>query len=150
MAAKVTKQRRVRGIGKNAIMRDVRMALVATTLGEKLKACEIDLVSKVLVHIIRQRVVSGDRVVLAGFGTFFLSERKGRIAKLQGNAPIQVPPHRVMRFKAASSIRDHINGRGVLTPMQIPEDMRIFVVAKKRKPASKGKSKRRAVAAKTK
>ncbi len=137
---KPKKKIRTRGIGKSVILADVRKALTATTLQDKLGLREIDLIVKLFVTAIRSRITHGERVALAGFGSFFISSRKGRLATLQGSKQIRIPPHQVVRFKAAGIVRDHINGRGLLRPVSIPGDFRVIIAPAKKRVKSKVKS----------
>jgi DNA-binding protein HU-beta len=63
-----------------------------------------------LCEVIRDAVVAGDKVAIAGFGTFDVSERKER----QGINPktkeaITIPSSKSPKFKAASAFKSALN-----------------------------------------
>jgi len=48
---------------------------------------------------------SGDKVVLVGFGTFSVSERKARTGRNpQTGKPMKIPAKKVVKFKAGSKL----------------------------------------------
>lgn len=53
---------------------------------------------------IQRLLVKGDKVVLSGFGTFDVDQRKGKTMYLRGKEE-QVPPHRVPRFRPGKSLK---------------------------------------------
>jgi nucleoid DNA-binding protein len=65
----------------------------------------IRMVDKVLVDFLNRisgALAAGDRVELRGFGTFWRQSRKGHTARNPRlNTPVEVPPHKVPRFRPA-------------------------------------------------
>lgn len=63
-----------------------------------------------LCEVIRDAVVVGDKVAIAGFGTFDVSERKEREGRNpQTGASITIPASKSPKFKAAKAFKDAVN-----------------------------------------
>lgn len=135
-----TKNERVRGLGKSAILGDMKKVLAATTIAMKIRGRELEFIFKLAMAAIKSRLVNGDRVAISGFGTFLLSNRKGRLMTQAGGKKINVPDYRVIRFKPAGMLRKVINGKAAASILPIPSDIRIVAAPRKAKrPASKTK-----------
>ena len=53
---------------------------------------------------------SGERTTLVGFGTFTVSQRKGRIGRNpQTGAAIEIKPKQVVKFRAGKELEDILN-----------------------------------------
>lgn len=64
-----------------------------------------------LVEGICDSLKAGDRTTLAGFGTFTVSERKGRVGRNpQTGAEIQINPKKVVRFRPGKELDELLNG----------------------------------------
>jgi integration host factor subunit alpha len=64
-----------------------------------------------LIEIIKKTLVSGDHVLVSGFGTFRVvakKERKGRNPAT--GEDLMLAPRRVVRFKESDNLRQKING----------------------------------------
>ena len=64
-----------------------------------------------LIEIIKKTLVSGDYVLVSGFGTFRViakKERRGRNPKTGEDLILE--PRRVVRFKESDNLRKKING----------------------------------------
>ena len=62
-----------------------------------------------LIGAVQNTLASGNDVVLVGFGTFSVSERKARTGKnpRTGEA-VQIPAKRVPQFKAGKALKDAV------------------------------------------
>lgn len=67
-------------------------------------------VIKAFLDVVSDSMVSGDRVVLAGFGTFESKHRNARIGRNPhtGDA-IQIPARTVPSFKPANALKDRFS-----------------------------------------
>ena len=66
---------------------------------------------KILLEIIKSTLVSGEDVLISGFGKFCVkekSERKGRNPATGGD--IMLPPRKVLTFKCSGKLRKRVNG----------------------------------------
>ncbi len=62
------------------------------------------------IDAVTEALGSGDKVILVGFGTFFVSERKARTGRNpQTGKPIEIPAKKVAKFKPGSRLADSIN-----------------------------------------
>lgn len=53
---------------------------------------------------------AGERTTLVGFGTFTVSQRKGRLGRNpQTGATIEIKPKRVVRFRAGKELEEILN-----------------------------------------
>lgn len=63
-----------------------------------------------LCEVIRDAVVAGDKVAIAGFGTFDVSERKEREGRNpQTGQTITIAASKSPKFKAASAFKNAVN-----------------------------------------
>ena len=63
-----------------------------------------------LVDGIRSSMQAGERTTLAGFGTFTVSERKGRVGRNpQTGAEIHIQPKKVVRFRPGKELDELLN-----------------------------------------
>jgi len=70
-----------------------------------------------LLASIERAVVAGDRVVLAGFGTFLAQERAPRTARhISEGRPLHVPPTRVPAFRPGRPFREAVASGGPRRP----------------------------------
>lgn len=59
---------------------------------------------------IRDSLINGDSARFAGFGTFVLRNRDARTARdPRTGAAIEIPAHKVVKFSAASKLKDSVN-----------------------------------------
>ena len=130
---KPSTKKRVRGLGKAVLARELQQFLSGTTLGLKLNTKEIEFVLKLVVQTIRMHVMQKERISLAGFGSFWITERKGRILTQKGGNRIEVPNYRIIRFKASGQLRKVINGKTCAPVMVIPTDLRLLSKKKRTK-----------------
>ncbi|MDP2602672.1 MAG: HU family DNA-binding protein [Deltaproteobacteria bacterium] len=53
---------------------------------------------------------NGEKVNISGFGTFSVSERKGRLGRNpKTGATIEIAPSRAAKFKAGKTLKDSLN-----------------------------------------
>lgn len=130
---------RIRGLGKNVLVSDLRQVLAGTTLGPKLSPKEVELLFKLTMATLRSRIANRDRIAISGFGSFFIGDRKGRMMTQSDGKKISVPDYRVVRFKPSGMFRQVVNGKAILPILTIPENLRIVAAPKRRKakPAAK-------------
>ncbi len=61
--------------------------------------------------VIANALASGDKVLLAGFGTFTVRERAARVGVKPGTTErIQIPAKKQAHFKPGTSLRDRLAG----------------------------------------
>lgn len=53
---------------------------------------------------IQRALLKGEKVILSGFGTFDVDQRKAKMMHLRGK-PEKVSPHRVPRFKPGKTLK---------------------------------------------
>jgi DNA-binding protein HU-beta len=53
---------------------------------------------------IQRALIKGDKVILSGFGTFFVDQRAKKKMFLRGKEE-EVPPHRVPRFRPGKALK---------------------------------------------
>ena len=53
---------------------------------------------------VQRGLVKGEKIVLSGFGTFFVDQRAKKKMYLRGKEE-DVPPHRVPRFRAGKALK---------------------------------------------
>ena len=57
-------------------------------------------------------LLNGEKVVISGFGTFFVKRREGHVARNpQTKERVMVPPHRVVMFRPSEYLDGRLNGR---------------------------------------
>ncbi len=67
--------------------------------------------TKAVLEAIGAELIAGDRVSLAGFGTFEIRHRSARSGRNpQTGAELTVPARRAVAFRPATRLRDLVNG----------------------------------------
>ena len=60
-----------------------------------------------ILEVITETLSRGEKVEIRGFGSFFMKERKGRIARNpKTNEPLELPPMLVPHFKAGKQLKE--------------------------------------------
>lgn len=78
--------------------------LVASRTGKKKK--DVQEIVNCTVDILMDGILSGDRVHLLGFGTFYTSLRPKKVGRsMVTGKPVQIPPAMVVRFKAGTEMK---------------------------------------------
>ena len=63
-----------------------------------------------LLEIIKNTLVSGEDVLISGFGKFAVNQKKERRGRNPANGTeLMLPPRKVVRFKCSGSLRDRVN-----------------------------------------
>ncbi len=63
-----------------------------------------------MVHGITESLKRGERTTLVGFGTFTVTERKGRTGRNpQTGATIQIPAKKIVKFRAGKELEEILN-----------------------------------------
>lgn len=71
---------------------------------------QVETVMNALFEVITEGLKDGDKVLVKGFGTFEVSERKQRETTLPNSATlVTIPARKVPVFKASSTLRNKIN-----------------------------------------
>ena len=75
-----------------------------------LSKTDVDSVIKTTIETITEAVAKGDKVSFIGFGSFELTTRAGRQAKIPGTDKIvDVPPSKTVKFKVGKQLKDAVN-----------------------------------------
>lgn len=62
-----------------------------------------------VIEIITDQMKDGDKIILTGFGTFYVSERAPRTGRNpQTGQPIDIPAARVPKFKAGKVLKETV------------------------------------------
>jgi nucleoid DNA-binding protein len=123
---------KARGTGKTDLVTDIKRLLSGTTMGTKLTHRDLEFIFKTVMHAVRARILSGKKVSISGFGSYFIAKRQGRVLEQRGGRRIIVPNYKVIRFKPAAIIRKVINGKTTSPKPMIPGDLCIASLIKKR------------------
>jgi DNA-binding protein HU-beta len=84
------------------------LAEVAEKTG--LSKSDVDAVIKETINTITEAVAKGDKVSFIGFGSFELTKRAGRKAKIPGTDKIvDVPESKSVKFKVGKQFKDAVN-----------------------------------------
>jgi len=84
------------------------LAEVAKKTG--LSKSDVDAVIKETIETITEAVSKGEKVSFIGFGSFELTQRAGRQAKIPGTDKIvDVPPSKSVKFKVGKQFKDAVN-----------------------------------------
>jgi len=84
------------------------LAEVAKKTG--LSKSDVDAVIKETIETITEAVSKGDKVSFIGFGSFELTKRAGRKAKIPGTDKIvDVPESKSVKFKVGKQFKDAVN-----------------------------------------
>ena len=84
------------------------------TLVEKTEMTKKDteLFLNTLINTITETLAEGEKVQITGFGTFDITNRKGRIGRNpQDGTAIKIAPSKTPKFKAGKALKDTVNGR---------------------------------------
>lgn len=66
--------------------------------------------TKTMFELIGAELATGEKVSLAGFGSFEVRDRAARIGRNpQTGAPLEVPAHRSVVFRPAAALRIQVN-----------------------------------------
>lgn len=84
------------------------------TLVEKTEMTKKDteLFLNTLINTITETLAEGEKVQITGFGTFDITNRKGRIGRNPATGEdIKIAPSKTPKFKAGKALKDTVNGR---------------------------------------
>lgn len=71
---------------------------------------QVETVMSALFEVIGDSLKDGDKVLIKGFGTFEISERKSRETTLpNSDTVVSIPARKVPVFKASSTLRNKVN-----------------------------------------
>lgn len=88
--------------------KDVFMSEVSSRAGVSRKDAEA--VLKASENVIKESLAKGEDMQFIGFGTFTVSNAKGRMGKNpKTGAPTVIPAHKVVRFRAGKGLKDSVN-----------------------------------------
>lgn len=77
-----------------------------------LSAAQADAALTAFVAGVTDAVASGDRVAVAGFGTFEPRERSARTGRNpQTGDPVKIAASTAMKFQASSTLKNNLNGK---------------------------------------
>jgi len=75
-----------------------------------LSKTDVDAVIKATIETITDAVAKGEKVAFIGFGSFELTTRAGRKAKIPGtDKVVDVPPSKSVKFKVGKQFKDLVN-----------------------------------------
>jgi nucleoid DNA-binding protein len=81
-------------------------------LSDKTMIAEDDsaIIFNVIFDIIKESLINGDKVMIRKFGTFFIQNRKARIASdpKDNSIKINVPAKNVIKFKPSKSLNERV------------------------------------------
>ena len=71
---------------------------------------DVELAVKTILETMAQRLASGDRIEIRGFGSFSLHYRPGRVGRNpKTGAPVSLPPKHVPHFKPGKELRERVD-----------------------------------------
>ena len=74
---------------------------------------DVELAVKMMLEHMAERLASGDRIEIRGFGSFSLHFRPGRVGRNpKTGAPVSLPAKYVPHFKPGKELRERVDGRG--------------------------------------
>ena len=74
---------------------------------------DVELTVKMMLEHMAERLASGDRIEIRGFGSFSLHFRPGRVGRNpKTGAPVSLPAKYVPHFKPGKELRERVDGRG--------------------------------------
>ena len=74
---------------------------------------DVELAVKTLLEHMADRLASGERIEIRGFGSFSLHFRPGRVGRNpKTGAPVSLPAQYVPHFKPGKELRERVDGRG--------------------------------------
>lgn len=102
---------------KNTITKTelIRVAAVSSTYMKNdeeysLTQKQVEVALNALIGVVSASLVKGDKVQIAGFGTFEVSERSAREGRNPSTGePMVIPASRSVKFKPAKSLKDELN-----------------------------------------
>ena len=73
---------------------------------------DVELAVKMMLEHMAERLASGDRIEIRGFGSFSLHFRPGRVGRNpKTGAPVSLPAKHVPHFKPGKELRERVDGR---------------------------------------
>ena len=85
-----------------------RIALKQAQLAHR----DVELAVKMMLEHMAERLASGDRIEIRGFGSFSLHFRPGRVGRNpKTGAPVSLPAKYVPHFKPGKELRERVDGR---------------------------------------
>ena len=74
---------------------------------------DVELAVKTVLEHMADRLASGERIEIRGFGSFSLHYRPGRVGRNpKTGAPVSLPAKHVPHFKPGKELRERVDGRG--------------------------------------
>jgi integration host factor subunit beta len=74
---------------------------------------DVELAVKTVLEHMADRLASGERIEIRGFGSFSLHFRPGRVGRNpKTGAPVSLPAKHVPHFKPGKELRERVDGRG--------------------------------------
>ncbi len=74
---------------------------------------DVELAVKTVLEHMADRLASGERIEIRGFGSFSLHYRPGRVGRNpKTGAPVSLPAKYVPHFKPGKELRERVDGRG--------------------------------------
>ena len=73
---------------------------------------DVELAVKMILEHMAERLASGERIEIRGFGSFSLHYRPGRVGRNpKTGAPVSLPAKHVPHFKPGKELRERVDGR---------------------------------------
>ena len=73
---------------------------------------DVELAVKMILEHMAERLASGERIEIRGFGSFSLHYRPGRVGRNpKTGAPVSLPAKYVPHFKPGKELRERVDGR---------------------------------------
>ena len=73
---------------------------------------DVELAVKMILEHMAERLASGDRIEIRGFGSFSLHFRPGRVGRNpKTGSPVSLPAKHVPHFKPGKELRERVDGR---------------------------------------
>ena len=73
---------------------------------------DVELAVKMILEHMAERLASGERIEIRGFGSFSLHYRPGRVGRNpKTGAPVSLPEKYVPHFKPGKELRERVDGR---------------------------------------
>ena len=73
---------------------------------------DVELAVKMILEHMAERLASGERIEIRGFGSFSLHYRPGRVGRNpKSGAPVSLPAKHVPHFKPGKELRERVDGR---------------------------------------
>jgi integration host factor subunit alpha len=89
-------------------------AIIAEAISKKMSHKNIESLEMIdsLLEIIKQKLESGEHVLISGFGKFSVKEKMERQCRNpQNGQPMMLAPRKVLTFKCSGKLRDRTNGK---------------------------------------